>query len=78
MGSYNSQYEEYYRNLKRRKEGSKINYFNRKPYDLSSNYISKRIIRDLVGTCVLFLIVIFCKIIVTPETQPFIIILRKQ
>lgn len=69
MGSYNSQYEEYYRNLRKRKEGNGFNYLNRKSSSPTSGYIGRRIIRDLIGAAVLFFIVIACKVIVTPQTQ---------
>ncbi|MBU5483563.1 M23 family metallopeptidase [Clostridium sp. MSJ-11] len=69
MGSYNSQYEEYYRNLKKRKEVSN-NYSNRGKNQRSiSHYITKRIIRDLVGATMLVFLVLMCKVIVTPKTQ---------
>lgn len=69
MGSYNSQYEEYYKTLKKRKEGNGFNYLNRRSPSSISEYIGRRIIRDLIGAAVLFFIVIVCKLIVTPQTQ---------
>ncbi|WP_315116926.1 M23 family metallopeptidase [uncultured Clostridium sp.] len=69
MGSYNSQYEEYYRNLKKRKEVN--NYYSSKGRNdnIVSNYISRRIIRDLSGATMLFFLVLVCKVVVTPKTQ---------
>ena len=69
MGSYNSQYEEYYRNLKKRKDRNESNYFSKRSYSPAAGYIGKRIIRDLIGAAVLFFMVIVCKLVVTPQTQ---------
>ncbi|WP_125152600.1 peptidoglycan DD-metalloendopeptidase family protein [Clostridium rectalis] len=71
MGSYNSQYEDYYRNLRRKRERSSynMNSLNKKKSSNNSNYLVKRIIRDLSGAVVLFFIVIICRLIVTPQTQ---------
>ncbi|GAA0718645.1 M23 family metallopeptidase [Clostridium malenominatum] len=69
MGSYNSQYEEYYKNLKKRKDVGKVYYNRGKKDNFILNYISKRIIRDLAGATILLFLVVLCKVIVTPKTQ---------
>ncbi|MBI6871675.1 M23 family metallopeptidase [Clostridium aciditolerans] len=74
MGNYNSEYESYYNSLKK---GSKTRYFPSYNQSFNYNNIGKskknywlsRIMRDLVGVLILFIIVLSCKLIVTPKTQ---------
>lgn len=73
---YNSQYEEYYNSLKRRNfsryQQRKGNSYNNNAFRDSrykKNNFTKRIIRDLLGTFLLFLVVIGVKAIKTPNTQ---------
>lgn len=74
MGNYNSKYEDYYNCLKRE------NKIRNSPYQYNSynigkiggsreNYWIRRITRELVGVLILFVFVIGCKVIVTPQTQ---------
>ncbi|MBP2032999.1 hypothetical protein J2Z42_001678 [Clostridium algifaecis] len=71
MGYYNSQYEDYYNQLKRGvkysprydKISNKNNRFDK------INFITKRIIRDLSGVLILSIIIGVCKIIQTPQTK---------
>lgn len=72
MGNYNSQYENYYSSLinKRRKN----DYYSYSSSDgpifkFDKEYILKRFTRELIGVFVLFVFVISCKIIVTPQTK---------
>lgn len=72
MGCYNSQYEDYYNGLKKKVKYSPK--YNNGPIDLKrtkhmTNWIVKRVIRDLAGVLVLTIFVFSCKIIRTPQTQ---------
>ena len=69
MSGYNSQYEEYYKGLKGGGSGS----FDSTPKKSKrrSKSIWDKLIRQLIGTSILFFIVIMCKLIVTPETTAF-------
>lgn len=72
MGNYNSQYENYYRNLTNRRrnhDGYSYGSSNSSSFRLDKNYFLRRITRELIGVFVLFLFVIACKTIVTPETK---------
>ena len=73
MSGYNSQYEEYYKVIKNGRNrnfdfyrGSTSRNNKRKPRSMWD-----KLIKQLIGTAVLFLIVIICKLIVTPETKAF-------
>lgn len=74
MGNYNSEYEDYYSSLKKK------NRIRNSPYQHNSynagntgrvkgNYWIRRITRDLLGVFILFIFIIGCKLIVTPQTQ---------
>lgn len=70
MGSFNSEYENYYSNLRKRnisRTGNRIKNTSTKKSDFS--FIEKRIITDLGGVLVLFCFVISCKLIATPTTK---------
>jgi hypothetical protein len=68
VGSYNSEYENYYSNLRRKNvPGYHSKTLSSKKSDLS--FIERRIITDLVGVLFLFCLVISCKLIVTPATR---------
>jgi murein DD-endopeptidase MepM/ murein hydrolase activator NlpD len=72
MGSYNSQYESYYSTLvnKRRNYGGYGNGRNKSSsFKLDGNFFLKRLIRGLIGVFILFIFVITCKLIVTPQTE---------
>ncbi|KHD35125.1 peptidase M23 [Clostridium acetobutylicum] len=70
MGNYNSQYENYYRNLQNRSIRTSSYYkssgFNRK--NLGEKII-KKIEFQLIGTLVLFLAVFSLRQVITPETK---------
>ncbi|MBV4439507.1 hypothetical protein [Clostridium tyrobutyricum] len=72
MGYYNSQYEDYYNQLKGKAKyiphyGKTINSSNNK-FNIGK-FITKRIIRDLTGVLILSVIVVGCRFISTPETK---------
>lgn len=69
MGNYDMQYQSYYNNLTKKQKGT-----NKNSYDSTKNisiakFIVKRLTRELIGVLVLFIIVLFCKVVVTPKTQ---------
>lgn len=68
MGSYNSQYESYYRGMvnKRRNDNYGIN--KKSKFILNGNFLLRRLQRDLIGIFILFLFVLFCKVIQIPQT----------
>jgi murein DD-endopeptidase MepM/ murein hydrolase activator NlpD len=71
MGSYNSQYENYYNNLvdKRKRYGSYGNSGRRRnSFPLDGNFFLKRLTTELIGVFILFVFVIACKMVVTPQT----------
>lgn len=70
MGSFNSEYENYYSNLRKRnisKPGYRMKNNSTKKTDLS--FIERRIITDLIGVLVLFCLIISCRLIVNPTTK---------
>jgi murein DD-endopeptidase MepM/ murein hydrolase activator NlpD len=72
MGSYNSQYESYYSTLinKRKNNGGYRNGgYRSNSFKLDGNFFFKRLIRDLIGVFILFVFVITCKFIITPQTE---------
>lgn len=71
MGTYNTQYRDYYDNM-RRKNYSSYRYGNSNNglgNNTNEGHFGKRIVLDLIGVLVLFLMVIGCKTIRTPKTQ---------
>lgn len=73
MGSYNSQYENYYNSLKKRSRATYLpNYKNTFTSDRgekkTSNYWARRIIRELIGVFILFVLVITCKAVHNART----------
>lgn len=69
MGNYNTQYQSYYNNLTRKHRGAnKISGESNKNSGMA-NFFIKRITRELIGVLVLFIFVLFCKVVVTPKTQ---------
>jgi murein DD-endopeptidase MepM/ murein hydrolase activator NlpD len=75
MGSYNSQYESYYSKIanSRKNPNSYSSYYNvsssRSKNGTGGNYLMRRLLRELTGVLCLFLLVILCKIIITPQTM---------
>lgn len=70
MSSFNSQYEEYYNSVKRRRGRFRTAKENtKKAKKHKSNFFVRRLTLDLIGVLILFLLVISCKLIVTPKTQ---------
>lgn len=74
MGSYNSQYESYYRNLgNKRKSYGGYSYggtssFGKSKSSFDGNFLMKRLMQDLIGVFVMLIIVMGCKLVVTPAT----------
>lgn len=70
MGSYNSEYENYYNNLRRRNASA---YRSKASSDKKTglSFIERRIITELAGSLILFCILLCCKSIVTPATRAF-------
>lgn len=68
MGNYNSQYESYYSSMvnKRKKYNYGINH--RESFKIDGNFFIKRAVRDLIGVFILFVFVLGCKLISTPQT----------
>lgn len=68
MGSYNSEYESYYNNIKRKNINS---YPYRASTEKKSNmsFITRRLLVDLIGVLFLFGFVIVCKLVATPQTK---------
>lgn len=74
MGSYNSQYQSYYSTLQRGNRNRQ--YGNRVPSKgnartLNKNFLVRRLFQELIGVLCLFLIVLICKIVKTPQTIQF-------
>jgi murein DD-endopeptidase MepM/ murein hydrolase activator NlpD len=74
MGNYNSEYESYYNSLRKSSNTRYFPSYNKRINNNSmgkgkGNYWLSRITRDLVGVLILFIIVLSCKLIVTPKTQ---------
>ncbi|KYH34485.1 hypothetical protein CLTEP_15330 [Clostridium tepidiprofundi DSM 19306] len=64
MGNYNAQYESYYKRLlNNRKSMNKLHKYNR-----ANNKIANVLMRQLTGTLILFLIILFCKSVTTSAT----------
>lgn len=72
---YNSQYEEYYNSLKKgrnynfKRDNYSYSNWNSGNRNINKNFLSKRIIRDLVGVFLLFIFVLGLKTFSTPKTQ---------
>lgn len=73
MGNYNSEYESYYNSLKNTGRATYSPSYNNKSFSglkgIGGSHLGKRIIRELSGVLILFIFVIGCRVIVTPETQ---------
>ena len=69
MGNYNMQYQSYYNNLAKKQRG--VNNFTSesRKHSRIPNFYVKRLTRELIGVLVLFILVLFCKVVVTPKTQ---------
>ena len=69
MGNYNTQYQSYYNNLTKKPRG--INNFASGGMGQGSlwDFYIKRLTRELIGVLLLFILVLICKVIVTPNTQ---------
>lgn len=68
MGSYNSEYESYFNNIKRRNVSS-YPYKKSAENKSSMSFLSRRLFTDLIGVLFLFGFVIVCKLVVTPQTK---------
>ncbi|MBU3145570.1 hypothetical protein [Clostridium sp. CF012] len=69
MGNYNTQYQSYYNNLAKKQRGT--NNFASESMGQSRiwNFYIKRLTRELTGVLILFIFVIFCKVVVNTTTQ---------
>lgn len=75
MGNYNMQYEDYYKSLRNKNYGGGSIYYTgyssqtKKNNTTNNNRFMKRLMQELVGVFVMFIFVLTCKFIVTPNTQ---------
>ena len=69
MGNYNTQYQSYYNNLAKKQRGASNFAGEGNKQNWISNFYIKRLTKELVGVLVLFMVVLFFKIVVTPKTQ---------
>lgn len=68
MGNYNSQYESYYSNMVNRRKSYNYGINNKDKFKVKGNFFIKRLQRELIGIFILFISILFCKIISTPQT----------
>ena len=68
MGNYNAQYQSYYNNLGKKRN---VNNFGGDNYKRGnkSNFFVKTLTRQLIGVLLLLILVLFCKVVVTPKTE---------
>lgn len=64
MGNFNSQYQDYYSTLRGKQKGVKV----LKDSSAKANRVYKRVLRDLIGALILFVLVLGCKTISTNNT----------
>ncbi len=69
MGNYDMQYQSYYNNLANKQRGINKNSHDRNKNSSVASFFIKRITRELIGVLVLFIFVLFCKVVVTPKTE---------
>jgi hypothetical protein len=69
MGNYDMQYQSYYNNLAKKQRGTNKNSYDSTKNTRIANFLIRRVIRELIGVLVLFIFVLFCKVVVTPKTQ---------
>ncbi|MCT8978250.1 M23 family metallopeptidase [Clostridium sp. CX1] len=74
MGHYNSEYEDYYSSLKRKSGARYSPYYNNgtafsRRVKEKGNFWVRRLTTDLIGVLILFIIIMGCKLVVTPQTQ---------
>ncbi len=73
MGSYNSEYEDYYNSLRKKTRAAYVPYHKNaftfsKEEKNEGNYWGRRIVRDLIGVFILFIFVIVCKSVPNAKT----------
>ena len=69
MGNYNTQYQSYYNNLAKKQRGT-VNFASESMGQSRIwNFYIKRLTRELIGVLILFIFVIFCKVVVNTTTQ---------
>jgi murein DD-endopeptidase MepM/ murein hydrolase activator NlpD len=71
MGNYNSQYESYYSTLVNRRRNYRTYQDgpnSKSIFKLEGNFFVKRLFVDLIGVFILFVLIISCKLVVTPQT----------
>lgn len=69
MGNYNAQYQSYYNNLVKKQRSMNNFAGENHKRDRKTNFFVKRLTRELVGVLILFILVLFCKVVVTPKTE---------
>ncbi len=69
MGNYNMQYQGYYNNLGKKQRGTNNFASASNRQSKGANFYIKRLTRELTGVLALFIFVLFCKVVVTPNTQ---------
>jgi hypothetical protein len=69
MGNYNMQYQSYYNNLAKKQRGANSFGSESNKKGRRSNFYIKRLTRELIGVLILFILVLICKVVVTPKTQ---------
>lgn len=68
MSSYPTEYENYYRSIANRRNINKPKSRSMKPA-ITKEKIYRRILQELIGTLLLFVFVITCKLVVTNNTK---------
>lgn len=69
MGNYNTQYQSYYNNLTKKHRGANNFSSDSNKKSSKSDFYIKRLTRELIGVLALIMIVLLCKVVVTPKTQ---------
>lgn len=69
MGNYNTQYQSYYNNLTKKHRGTNNFASESNRQSRIWNFYIKRLTRELIGVLILFIIVLFFKVVVNTTTQ---------
>lgn len=69
MGNYNMQYQSYYNNLTKKQRGIRNFASEGNRQSKIKKFYMKRLTRELIGVLALFILLLFCKVVVTPKTQ---------
>ncbi|MCY6371869.1 murein hydrolase activator EnvC family protein [Clostridium ganghwense] len=68
MGNFNAEYESYYNSIVNKRNSSTGYYSGISEKKPQKNRIIKKIIQDLCGVLAMFIFVLICKVVVTPQT----------